>query len=229
MEPKKSQFKTWTQIKLAQEFGLQRIAKCAALTEWLEQAKEIAITEIEKQFLAIIQSRTDVSRNIDLWSEKELEMKVIGPIISLVDYDIIDKNLGIILAKAFSGRDFGGIVGNYYLTGRPDGIIASGFATPQMPYFCFHEYKKQESASDDPIGQVLAAMLVAYEQNEPKRPIYGAYVSGRNWYFLVLKDKNYCVSDFYAVSHQINAIFRILCQLKNKIIQFLEEDKVTDS
>lgn len=190
---------------------------------------------MNKEYLQYI--RSEISGNVWLWSEKEIELRIIGPILSLVKFDIKDENTNHIVAKTFAGEEFKGTIGKHTIFGRPDGLLAKGNIEPEMPYFCFHveqseipsigEYKKQESKSADPLGQLLAAMLVAYEKNEHKRPIYGAYVSGKNWYFVVLEGLNYCVSETYVVSKDdIYDIFRILRQLKNIVIGFLKEDKV---
>jgi len=71
--------------------------------------------------------------------------------------------------------------------------------------------------SPDPAGQLLAAMLVAYEHNLAvpelkEKPVYGAYVIGRLWYFVVLKAKEYDISLAYDATHedQLLDIFRIL-------------------
>jgi hypothetical protein len=50
------------------------------------------------------------------------------------------------------------------LSGIVDGVIATGIRNPQMPYFCFHEYKRSLENQGTPDGQVLAAMLVAREK-----------------------------------------------------------------
>jgi hypothetical protein len=68
-------------------------------------------------------------------------------------------------------------------------------------------------------------MLVAQDINERKIPIYGCYVRGRFWFFLVLNKKEYCFSDaFVATRKDIFDIFRILRCLKQIIIQITDEN-----
>ena len=94
----------------------------------------------------------------------------------------------------FSERFLGARIGNYELSGYPDTIVAKGRRRPKMPYFCFHEYKKEQENKGDPAGQCLATMLVAQELNNNQPPIYGVIVKGLMWSFLVLKGKDYAIS-----------------------------------
>jgi hypothetical protein len=36
------------------------------------------------------------------------------------------------------------------------------------------------------------AMLIAQEMNKNGKPIYGAYMIGKDWYFMVMRGKEYC-------------------------------------
>jgi len=58
-------------------------------------------------------------------------------------------------------------------------------------------------------------MLTARELNKNDFPIYGAYVAGRNWFFLTLKENTYCISEEYvATRSDIYDILRIMKGLK---------------
>jgi hypothetical protein len=55
--------------------------------------------------------------------------------------------------------------------------------------------------------------------------MYGAYVVGRDWYFLVLDKNEYAISrDYSAVTDDIFDIFRILKALKQMITLLVSED-----
>ena len=98
-------------------------------------------------------------------------------------------------------------------------MIATGIRNPQVPYFCLHEYKRSIENQGTPDAQVLAAMLVAREQNQNKLPIYGLFVVGLDWYFIVLTGNEYCISrTYHADNEEIFAIFKMIKTLK-KIIQ----------
>ena len=83
------------------------------------------------------------------------------------------------------------------------------------------KYKKEKGKDSDPRGQVLAAMLAARELNKDDsntQPIFGAYVLGRLWFFLVLSGLNYAVSaDYSAAKDEIFDIFRVLKNLKQRV------------
>ena len=99
------------------------------------------------------------------------------------------------------------------LAGRPDSIVASGFRSPQVPFFSFHEHKPEVDSSGDPVGQVLAAMMVGQAKNgNMEEPIFGCYVIGQNWYFLVLDNKNYTIATPFATTNK--EIFDVVKMLK---------------
>jgi hypothetical protein len=127
---------------------------------------------------------------------------------------IDDDNVGYFLERNLSG-----VVGDYELSGIVDGMIASGFRNPQIPYFCLHEYKRSVENQGTPDAQALAAMLVAQELNNHDKPIYGLYVVGLIWNFIVLKDNEYCISkDYTSDDKNVFLIFKMLKALK-QIIQ----------
>ena len=89
----------------------------------------------------------------------------------------------------------------------------------------FNEYKKDTDSEGDPVGQALSAMLVGQVINEKKRPIFGCYVIGQSWNFIVLQGSEYAISATYSASRpDIFLIFNILKKLKTYIEQFVEED-----
>ena len=63
-------------------------------------------------------------------------------------------------------------------------------------------------------------MLTAQTLNEKQMPIYGSYISGRNWFFAVLlNDRSYCFSDSYVSTNKDDLldIFRILRNMRQII------------
>jgi hypothetical protein len=81
-----------------------------------------------------------------------------------------------------------------------------------------NEYKKGTDPNGDPKGQALIAMLAAQELNNNQLPIYGCYVIGRDWYFMVLEDKKYSISqDYSCVTEEVFEIYKILKNLNNKV------------
>lgn len=74
------------------------------------------------------------------------------------------------------------------------------------------QYKPQTGVKNDPQGQLLAAMLVAYHENTPSSPVFGLYVIGRHWFFVVLDGLQYAVSRAYDATEtdlwQIGAVLK---------------------
>lgn len=193
--------------KLEAAFGLRQVRQCALLDSWLATAYEPS--EFEQTYLLKLQETLILG--VDSWNEAELENKFISPLIVFVGFD--NERFAYFLE-----RDLRGIVGDYELMGRVDGMIASGFRNPHQPYFCLSEYKKHLDPAGDPAAQALAAMLVAQELNEQRLPIYGTYIIGRNWFFMTLSGREYCISQNYsATKDELFDIFRIMQGLKQII------------
>ncbi len=202
-----SNFKQWTRDKLWDKFGLEQTFDHPVLQDWL--AMQAEIDDFERQTLSRLQQ--NLLRYVDYWNEEEVKIKFIGNLLTLVNFD--GKRI-----SAFADREFGGVVDEVELTGKPDFIVARGKQEMKSPFFFLHEYKKElDNDSPDPAGQLLAAMLVAYTHNLEveqlkEKPVYGAYVVGRSWYFVVLKAREYCISLAHDATHkdQLIEILRIL-------------------
>ncbi|MEM7129260.1 MAG: hypothetical protein AAF702_23205 [Chloroflexota bacterium] len=151
--------------------------------------------------------------NVHDWNEYELDSHFIGPIFSIVNYSSTKFN-------HFGQRDLEGVVEGIRLSGKPDGMIASGRRKPGKPFFAFQEYKRNLDPGGDPAGQALAAMLVGQSLDEEPKPLYGCYVVGNAWRFITLEGKEYAIShDFSAITDDIFDIFRILKALKQIVIE----------
>lgn len=207
-------FRQCTLTLLDKILGLRQIFSSQILDQWLQT--ELGLSEIEIASLRNIQEL--LSFNVRGWNEYELSMNFIGPMFTLVHFtEPYRFNL-------FSQRKIGTIVAgvnsDIALSGEPDGIIATGYREPEIPMFAFTEYKRQLDPNGDPTGQTLAAMVTGQALNGNKNPIYGAYVIGRDWNFMVLEGKHYSISrDYSALSDEIFDILRILKALKQIIIE----------
>ncbi len=206
-------FRECTLLKLEKQFALKELPKSPVLHDWLTGTADISAFEHE----TLINLQRKLKLNVHDWNEAELTQYFIGPLLTLVDFTTERFNL-------FAERSFGGIVEGTEIGGKPDGMIATGLREPEKPFFCFQEYKKELDPEGDPAGQTLAAMLVAQEINEHKHLIYGCYVKGRDWFFMVLKGKDYCIGEPYiATRDDIFEIFKILKVLKQ--ILFLRTEQ----
>lgn len=208
---KTANFKDWSLDSLDKTFGLQQILDkdCDLLLKWQELASNFEISKAEKDILLNLQEPLQWGGKA--WNEYELENKFISPIIMTVRFD--DRKMGYFLERPLKG-----IVGEYELSGIVDGMIATGFRSPDIPLFCLHEYKKSIENAGFPDAQALAAMLVSQEMNSNQKPIYGLYVVGLIWNFIVLNGSEYCISkDYKSDDEELFKIFQMLKALKQII------------
>jgi hypothetical protein len=97
-------------------------------------------------------------------------------------------------------------------------MVASGIGELiKAPYFCFHEYKRKKRNPDDPVAQVLVAMLLAQEFNKNDKPIYGCHIIGEMWYFMVMQAKEYAIAKAFDASD-----LQDLCQIVSILRTFKE-------
>lgn len=204
---KKATLKDWDLDQLDKAFGLKQIWECDLLKQW--ENNDIPITEFERNSLLNFQK--SLIRGGRAWNEVELENKFISPVFMAAKFD--DQTIGYFLERPLKG-----IVGEYELSGIVDGMIATGFRDPDKPFFCMHEYKRSVDNDGQPDAQALAAMLVVQADENGQKPIYGLYIVGLIWNFMVLDGKEYCISKSYnAEDEEIFEIFGMLKALKHII------------
>ena len=204
-----AKFSDFDLVKVEKQFNINQVRGLSSLDEWIDFVYDFQDSDIK--FLNIL--KQEMKDNANHWNEQELSLHFIGPMLSFVNFS--DENYRF---NAFAARPISAIVDGIEMWGMPDGMIASGRREPKIPFFCLQEYKKQIDPNGDPIGQVLAAMLVGQELNGHTQPIFGCYILGKEWNFMVLKEKEYAVSQsFDASSDEIIDIFRILQGLKKYV------------
>ena len=195
--------------KMERVFGLKALKSLPTLTAWI--AANVELSDFDKK--SIDRLNYVLQENILHWNEYDLSLHFIGPMFSLVQFtERYRFNL-------FAQRTISTVVQGIELGGRTDELVASGYREPETPFFAINEYKKETDPDGDPAGQALAAMLVAQELNVQKGvdlPVYGCYVVGGLWRFMVLQGSEYAISQ-PLVSTEIEdayQILRILFQLK---------------
>jgi hypothetical protein len=209
----KSNFRDWTLGLIEDSFGMVQADNLPILDELL--SFHYQPDEFEVRHLTTF-GNNYLTLGGDDWNEVELENKLISPII--VFAGIENKKF-----TYFLERELSAIIQDYEISGKVDGMIATGYRSPKMPYFCLNEYKRQTDPNGDPRGQVLIAMLAAQHLNDNQKPIFGCYVIGRNWYFLALVGKEYAISkDYSCVDDEIFDIYRILKGLRVQIEKNLQ-------
>ena len=207
-------FSQCTQTKLDDLFGIRQTFQSLALNSWLETP--LTISDNEKIVLSMIQEMLVLNRNA--WNEQELSLHCIGPIFMLAQFT--EPYRFNLFAERQIKAMVASVEGEVELSGEPDGLIATGYLEPKIPMFAFSEYKRGLDPDGDPLGQVLAAMLVGQTLNQQRHPLYGCYVIGHDWTFVILEGKHFMISrDFSAITEEIFDIFRILKALKGIIME----------
>lgn len=204
-------FSQWTIDEVEKEFHLQLQRKSEVLDAWLQSSADSLATPTT----TLEALRNQLIDHVYSWNETELKIKFIGPLLSLVNFD--EEKY-----QSFFERTIVAPCQNDTLSGDVDFLVATGLRVPEQPYFFLHEHKKEADSSGDPLGQLMIAMVAAQILNQQAHPIYGAYVMGRLWIFVVLYDNAYAVSLAYdATKEAIYDIFRILTKTKAIITAFV--------
>lgn len=215
MATQEKTFVTCTLKYLDKAFKTRQAKSLPSLEAWLVMHADCS--DFERQ--ALLHYQQVLEFNVHDWNEYELDTHFIGPIFSLVNFSTSEFN-------HFGQRELEAVVDDTLLYGRVDGMVASGFRDPEMPFFAFQEYKRNIDPNGDPAGQCLAAMLVGQTLNqqaqpaEPAKPLYGCYVVGSVWQFMSLEGRQYAIStDYSARTDDIFDIFRVLKALRQIVAE----------
>lgn len=204
MTAKRKLFDDWTAEEVRDTFHIKPVKSHPFMTEWLT-----AIHTPDVQKTAFLESkRALLERFYRTWNEDELKFRFISQVVELTE--LIGQGY-----NTFTQRPLSAVVDNIRLHGRPELMVASGEDNPKKPYFFIHEYKPSRK-SEDPLGQLLAAMLAAQTHNADELPLMGCFVIGALWQFVVLDAKIYLVSRTYDANHtdDLLGIYSALCQAK---------------
>lgn len=221
-------FNQWTRTQLLAHFGLRNKQTSRLLENWINTS--IQLSDFELQALDFFGKRAQ--KAIDSWKEADLRDNFIGPIVSLVDFFSQE-----LVFSSFSESSVKVAYKNIELKGSVEWMVAMGIDQPLTPFFFIHEYKAEETKSNaDGRGQLLSMMFAAQLLNNnptPKfkpfpwiklqkdMPIYGSFVIGANWYFLILEGQEYSTSKAFNVTkeEELLQIFRILKAQKQLIVE----------
>jgi hypothetical protein len=208
----KSNFRDWNLDSIEDTFGLIKVPTLPLLDELLSFTHQL--DDYEKKYLSKIRSTYYLGG--DDWNEAELEGKVISPLFVFAEID--NPKFAYFIERPLSAT-----IGEYELSGKVDGMVATGFRNPKKPYFCMNEYKRATDPDGDPKGQAVIAMLTAQHLNGGNKPIFGCYIIGKWWHFLALIGKEYAISNsFVCDDDEIYDIYRILRGLRWHIEKQLE-------
>jgi hypothetical protein len=172
-------------------FKLNRIATyyTPLMKEWLEV--ENPLFDAFEQTL-FDRKLFDAQEQLAGWSEEDLKMKFIA---AIIDLGYLVGGNGIV---TFFDKMISATVEGTKLIVKSDFMIAKGILNVfSHPYFHFQEYKPQINPTGEPMAQLLEAFLIAQQKNQNNKPLYGIEVIGKQWTFVVMEGKEYCISKSY--------------------------------
>jgi hypothetical protein len=193
-------------------FGLERVyTPTPKLLEWISTKSEIN----EFDMILVSEVREKLMKNADSWNEEELKMQFISMIIFLIRCnDPI---------RTYYDREISMEIDDIYISSKVDMMFSKGVGELiSTPYFFLHEYKREKKYSGDPVGQMLGGMLIGQAKNNNGKPMYGCYVQGRFWFFCILIEKQYVISDAFD-SVDIEGLKHIISILR-KLKIIIQED-----
>lgn len=160
---------------------------------------------------------------LDFYSEEDLKIKFIAPLLNRIDFKINDNLRDFYEAKLnYETNDF-------ILTGTTDFMVSQGLKRPKKPYFFIQEFKKSKSSSD-PEPQLIAELISAVELNDFKT-MKGAFIVGGNWNFVILQriekhQYRYFLSQTFNAENtmDLQQIYRNLLFVKQEIQALSKEE-----
>jgi hypothetical protein len=183
--------KEWREGEMLSTFQLQKITEevTDVLAEWL--TVETPDFSLGEQYIFDSTYKRGV-RLITTWSEEDLKMKFISPVLELGG---VMEGLNF---TSFFDKKLTGNVQGYALSVKADFVVAKGVLDyMERPYFHFQEYKPEKNPTGDSMAQLLEAFLIAQNENNDESPLYGCEVNGSTWRFITMENKAYCVSKAY--------------------------------
>ena len=182
----KRPFEQWLFEDVEIEFGIEPIENMVEFSQWLTNSETTILSpNIEKL-------RLSLSQNVKTWNEDELKMMFIAPFLLEFDFNH-PPNYRVFTQRLMSLKR-----NTIESSGRVEWMIATGKQRPRKPFFFLQEYKPEKTSGNDPLGQLLIAMVNAQTRNDSvDQLIYGSYIIGRFWFFVLLKGKEYSVSKAY--------------------------------
>jgi hypothetical protein len=199
--------KEWREGEMILTFGLNKII--SPITPLMEEWLNVDLPDFSVGEQYVFDNTYNKGQQfISSWSEEDLKMKFISPVLELGAL-LEDKKFASGFDKKLSAK-----VQGYNLSVKADFVVAKGLMDyMERPFFHFQEYKPQKNPTGDPMAQLLEAFLIGQVNNDDKKPLYGCEVIGGNWVFMIMEGKDYCLSTPFVATEkksllQIIAILR---------------------
>ncbi|MEM0991701.1 MAG: hypothetical protein AAF847_03445 [Bacteroidota bacterium] len=205
-------FEKWLFEDVEIEFDIERVEDMPSLKRWIN------VEALEDLPPRIDQLRLSLARNVETWNEDELKMLFIGPFLLEFDFNHPPAY------RVFTQRFVKFKTERIESSGRVEWMIATGKQRPRQPFFFLQEYKPEKTNGNDPLGQLLIAMVDAQAKNDMSHQnLFGCYTIGRLWFFVLLEGKQYGVSRAFDATQldDMQAMFVILKKVEKHIHEVL--------
>ena len=206
--------RNWREGELIEVFHLNRIKEYQTplIQEWLDvQNPELNVGE---QYV-FDKTHKKALKSIEGWSEEDLKMKFIAPVLELGHMSDDDTVIG------YFDKIISATIDGIKLTVKSDFMLAKGILNvAKTPYFHFQEYKPQLNPSGEPMAQLIEAFLIAQEKNKNNKPLYGVEIIGKQWSFVIMDNKDYCISKAFDATDKEDLMAIIAILRKFKVILY---------
>ena len=212
---KNKHFKDWLYEEVMIEFGLIRLEE----HPFLAHLETIKLNENDVRRPFIESKRALLFDYVDTWNNDETTFMFIAPFFHQIDFSSE-------YFKPFIQRELSIKYQNdtRIAKGKVEFMLGKGIQRQRKPFNLFLQQYKAEKRDNDPLGQLLIAMVAAKVQNTDDKPIYGVYVNGRNWVFVILDNNTYAVSNlFVTTSDDIFDLFAVLLYFKDLMEKLYSE------
>ena len=189
LEDSEQENKAWREGELIRTFKLTRISvpdETPLMDEWLT-AELPELNPFERYYFdkALVKAQQGISG----WNEEDLKIKFLGPVLELGQ--ITDDKIAI----SYFDKTISATIDGIRLIVKSDFMLAKGILDVyETPFFHFQEYKPYKNPSGDSMAQLLEAFLIAQEKNQNGKPMYGVDIMGKNWQFVTMEGREYCIS-----------------------------------
>ncbi|TAE13466.1 MAG: hypothetical protein EAZ95_11175, partial [Bacteroidetes bacterium] len=190
MAKKQNKERNYSEAELVKMFGLTRIndSYTPLMVEWLDC--ETTLTTHEQVLFDEIYS--NAHKNIAGWQEEDLKMQFIAFVLHLGYLRNTDEY------HTYFEKTISATIEGTFLKTKTDFMVAKGILDlPETPYFHFQEWKPLKNPTGDSMAQLLEAFLIAQETNKNGKPLYGCEIIGKQWNFVTMEGKAYCISQSY--------------------------------
>ena len=184
--------KEWSEGELIRTFKLNR--NITTLTPLMKEWLDIPLVDLNShEQYSFDKNILKAKKRISSWSEEDLKMNFISPVLELGHITDDDDEVVGYFDKIISAT-----VEGIKLTVKSDFMLAKGTLDFfETPYFHFQEYKPYKNPSGDSMAQLLEAFLIAQEKNKNGLPLYGIDIVAKQWSFVIMEGKDYCISNAY--------------------------------